>query len=95
MLETLALLQGQSEGLKLLGVGVAAGVASVGPGVGLGYLIGKTIESISRQPELGGEYRTLMFIGIGSSSRRSRCTAWSSPFCWRSFFRSLEVEEYG
>lgn len=67
MLETLALLQagGSSDGLRLLGVGVAAGVASVGPGVGLGYLIGKTIEAISRQPELGGEYRTLMFIGIG------------------------------
>lgn len=67
MLETVALLQaeGGSEGLRLLGVGVAAGVASIGPGVGLGYLIGKTIEAISRQPELGGEYRTLMFIGIG------------------------------
>jgi F-type H+-transporting ATPase subunit c len=30
----------------------------------LGYLIGKTIESITRQPEMGGEARTLMFIGI-------------------------------
>jgi F-type H+-transporting ATPase subunit c len=54
----------QEEAYKLLGVGIAAGTASIGPGVGMGYLIGKTIESISRQPELGGESRTLMFIGI-------------------------------
>jgi F-type H+-transporting ATPase subunit c len=60
----LLLLQESAEGLRLLGVGIAAGTASIGPGVGMGYLIGKTIESISRQPELGGESRTLMFIGI-------------------------------
>jgi F-type H+-transporting ATPase subunit c len=63
-MEMLALLQADAEGLKLLGTGLAAGLASVGPGVGLGYLVGKTIESITRQPEMGGEARTLMFIGI-------------------------------
>ncbi|TCJ19418.1 ATP synthase F0 subunit C [Rubrobacter taiwanensis] len=63
-MEMLALLQADAEGLKMLGTGVAAGLASVGPGVGLGYLVGKTIESITRQPEMGGEARTLMFIGI-------------------------------
>lgn len=60
----LALLQADIEAFRLLGAGLAAGLASVGPGVGLGYLIGKTIESITRQPEMGGEARTLMFIGI-------------------------------
>jgi F-type H+-transporting ATPase subunit c len=60
----LALLQADPEAFRLLGAGLAAGLASVGPGVGLGYLIGKTIESITRQPEMGGEARTLMFIGI-------------------------------
>lgn len=64
-LQTVAiLLQESSSGLRLLGVGIAAGAASIGPGIGMGFLIGKTIESISRQPELGGESRTLMFIGI-------------------------------
>jgi F-type H+-transporting ATPase subunit c len=63
-MDMLALLQADAEGLKLLGTGIAAGLASVGPGVGLGYLVGKTIESITRQPEMGGEARTLMFIGI-------------------------------
>ncbi|MBA2440819.1 MAG: ATP synthase F0 subunit C [Rubrobacter sp.] len=60
----LTLLQADPEAFRLLGAGLAAGLASVGPGVGLGYLIGKTIESITRQPEMGGEARTLMFIGI-------------------------------
>lgn len=63
----LALLQNQAanaDAYKLLATGIAAGTASIGPGIGMGYLIGKTIESISRQPELGGESRTLMFIGI-------------------------------
>lgn len=63
-LQGLALLQSSSQGLTYLGVGIAAGAASIGPGVGMGYLIGKTIESITRQPEASGEARTLMFIGI-------------------------------
>lgn len=41
------------------------GLAAIGPGIGLGILIGKTIEGISRQPEAAGQLRVLMFIGIG------------------------------
>ncbi len=62
----LALLQADpTEGLKLLGVGVAAGAAVIGPGAGMGYLIGQTIASIHRQPEAFEQTRTLMFLGIG------------------------------
>ena len=65
---TLALLQASGDvevGLKLLGVGVAAGAAVIGPGAGMGYLIGQTIASIHRQPEACEQTRTLMFLGIG------------------------------
>ncbi|HVF02723.1 MAG TPA: ATP synthase F0 subunit C [Rubrobacteraceae bacterium] len=68
MVEALALLQATGdaqEGLKLLGVGVAAGAAVIGPGAGMGYLIGQTIASIHRQPEAFEQTRTLMFLGIG------------------------------
>ncbi len=41
------------------------GLAVIGPGIGLGILIGKTIEGIARQPEVAGQLRTTMFIGIG------------------------------
>ena len=65
---TLALLQVQGDvgaGLKLVGVGIAAGTAVIGPGAGMGYLIGQTIASIHRQPEAFDQTRTLMFLGIG------------------------------
>ncbi len=67
VLGLLALLQeGDVEnGLKLLGVGVAAGAGVIGAGAGMGYLIGQTIASIHRQPEAFEQTRTLMFLGIG------------------------------
>ena len=58
----LALLQQEQ---KLIGVGIAAGTAVIGPGAGMGYLIGQTIASIHRQPEQFDQTRTLMFLGIG------------------------------
>jgi F-type H+-transporting ATPase subunit c len=64
----LALLQVRGDveaGLKLVGVGIAAGTAVIGPGAGMGYLIGQTIASIHRQPEAFDQTRTLMFLGIG------------------------------
>jgi F-type H+-transporting ATPase subunit c len=50
---------------KLLGAGIAMGVGALGPGLGLGLMIGKALESIARQPEVAGDIRTNMFIGIG------------------------------
>ena len=44
---------------------ICYGLAVIGPGIGLGILIGKTIEGIARQPEVAGQLRTTMFIGIG------------------------------
>ena len=60
----LALLQ-MSGNAELIGVGIAAGTAVIGPGAGMGYLIGQTIASIHRQPEAFDQTRTLMFLGIG------------------------------
>jgi F-type H+-transporting ATPase subunit c len=54
-----------AEAAKLLGAGLAMGLGAVGPGVGLGIMIGKALEAITRQPEVSGELRTNMFIGIG------------------------------
>jgi F-type H+-transporting ATPase subunit c len=50
---------------KFLGAGLAMGLGAIGPGVGLGIMIGKALESIARQPEVSGDVRTNMFIGIG------------------------------
>ncbi len=43
---------------------VGYGLAAIGPGIGLGILIGKTIEGMARQPEVAGQLRATMFIGV-------------------------------
>lgn len=68
MLETmtmLALLQGNSEGLRLIGFGFAVGAAVLGSGIGMGFLFGQTIASIHRQPEAFQQSQTWLFVGIG------------------------------
>jgi F-type H+-transporting ATPase subunit c len=40
------------------------GLAAIGPAIGVGIVVGKTIESIARQPELAGRLQVLMWIGI-------------------------------
>jgi F-type H+-transporting ATPase subunit c len=45
-------------------VPIAFGLASIGSAIGVGLVVGKTIESVARQPELQGRLTGLMFIGI-------------------------------
>jgi len=54
-----------AEAAKMLGAGIAMGVGALGPGLGLGLMLGKAFESVARQPEVAGDIRTNMFIGIG------------------------------
>jgi F-type H+-transporting ATPase subunit c len=54
-----------AEATKLLGAGLAIGLGVIGPGIGMGSMIGSALQSIARQPELAGDIRTNMFIGIG------------------------------
>jgi F-type H+-transporting ATPase subunit c len=51
--------------LAHLGSGLAIGLGAIGPGIGIGYVVGKAIEGMARQPEAAGPLRTTMFIGIG------------------------------
>jgi F-type H+-transporting ATPase subunit c len=55
-----AILAAVSGNVNVLGYGLGA----VGPGIGLGILIGKALEGIARQPEAAGQVRTTMFIGL-------------------------------
>lgn len=43
---------------------IGYGLATLGPGIGIGLLVGKTQESIARQPEVAGRLTTNMFIGV-------------------------------
>ena len=43
---------------------IGYGLAAIGPAIGVGIVVGKTIEGVARQPELAGSLQVLMFIGI-------------------------------
>ncbi len=43
---------------------VGYGLATLGPAIGIGYLVAKTQEATARQPEVAGPLRINMFIGM-------------------------------
>lgn len=47
-----------------LAAGIGMGIATLGPGIGIGYMTGRTTDAIARQPEAVGEIRTTMIIGV-------------------------------
>lgn len=49
---------------KTLGMAIAVGLGVIGPGIGLGILVGKALEAIGRNPEASGKITSTMFIGI-------------------------------
>ena len=56
-----------AKGIALAGCAIGAGcalIAGIGPGIGEGYAVGKTIEAIARQPEAKGDCTRTMFIGV-------------------------------
>jgi F-type H+-transporting ATPase subunit c len=63
--EALSLLAAVTDtGLKN-GLGrVGYGLAAIGPGIGIGYLVGQSVQAMARQPEMAGNVRTTMFLGI-------------------------------
>ncbi len=56
--------EGVVNGAKALALGLGTGFGAIGPGIGGGYLVGKTIEGVARQPELRGDLTGLMFLGL-------------------------------
>jgi F-type H+-transporting ATPase subunit c len=53
-----------SPGLKVIGAGIVYGGAAIGPGIGIGIVVGNAITAMARQPESAGMVRTTMFLGI-------------------------------
>ena len=43
---------------------IGYGLAAIGPGIGVGLVVSKTIESIARQPELASKLQVTMWLGI-------------------------------
>ena len=51
-------------GLQSIGAGIVYGAAAIGPGIGIGIVVGNAITAMARQPEMAGPVRTTMFLGI-------------------------------
>jgi F-type H+-transporting ATPase subunit c len=63
MMDAVILAQAAGEASNL-GNGLVYGLAAIGPGIGIGFLVGKALESMARQPEMAGQLQTTMFLGI-------------------------------
>ncbi|MNI14816.1 ATP synthase subunit c [compost metagenome] len=51
--------------MEYLAAALAIGLGALGAGIGNGLIVSKTVEGISRQPELRGTLQTTMFVGVG------------------------------
>jgi F-type H+-transporting ATPase subunit c len=49
---------------KAIALGVGAGLGTIGPGIGVGYIFGKVIESVTRQPEMKDEITSIQWLGF-------------------------------
>ena len=58
------LLEIGDDGLKFLGAAFAIGLGALGPGVGIGNLVGKAMEALGRNPEAQPVIQTNMILGI-------------------------------
>lgn len=52
------------EELKLIAMAAAVGIGAIGPGIGMGILVGKALEAIGRNPEATPKIQTNMMLGI-------------------------------
>jgi len=58
------LLEISDAALKYVGAALAIGMGALGPGLGIGILVGKAMEALGRNPEAAPVIQTNMFLGI-------------------------------
>jgi F-type H+-transporting ATPase subunit c len=52
------------KGLQAIALGIGAGLGTIGPGIGVGYIFGKVIEAVTRQPEMRDEITSIQWLGF-------------------------------
>ena len=52
------------KGMQAIALGIGAGIGTIGPGIGVGYIFGKVIESVTRQPEMRDEITSIQWLGF-------------------------------
>lgn len=54
----------EPEAAKFIATALAIGLGALGPGIGIGLLVGKALEAIGRNPEATNKIQTNMILGI-------------------------------
>lgn len=54
----------EAEAAKYLAAGIAMGIGAIGPAIGEGFIAGKAMEAIGRNPEVRDKVTTLMFVAM-------------------------------
>ncbi|OGG02390.1 ATP synthase F0 subunit C [Candidatus Gottesmanbacteria bacterium RBG_16_52_11] len=49
---------------RLIATSLAIGIGGIGPGLGIGILVGKALEAIGRNPEATSTIQTNMILGM-------------------------------
>jgi F-type H+-transporting ATPase subunit c len=63
-LDAVPTLLAQGQDGKAIALGLGTGLGAIGPGAGVGYIFGKVIESVTRQPEMRDEIQSIMWLGF-------------------------------
>jgi F-type H+-transporting ATPase subunit c len=58
------LLEITDDALRFVGAGLAIGIGALGPGLGIGNLVGKAMEALGRNPEAQPAIQTNMILGV-------------------------------
>jgi F-type H+-transporting ATPase subunit c len=61
---------------------IGYGLAAIGPGIGVGLVVSKTIESIARQPELASKLQVTIWLGIAFTEALA-LIGLATPFIFR------------
>ncbi len=54
----------EAEAAKLLAAGLCMGLGAIGPGIGEGFVAGKAIEAMSRNPKMADKILPNMLLGM-------------------------------
>jgi F-type H+-transporting ATPase subunit c len=55
---------GFSDGMKFIGAGLAIGLGALGPAIGIGWLVGKAMEALGRNPDAAEVVQPNMILGM-------------------------------
>ena len=58
------LLEITDDGVKFVGAALAIGLGALGPGLGIGILVGKAMEALGRNPEAAPVVQSNMILGV-------------------------------